>query len=559
MPFTMVSQRGCAEQRCVLFAFMMLNLVVKSQTIGDDLVAPAPPKQIVVLKRIPESDIPPSPTSAAEGDELAGLQLASPASAEHLRLMRRVRVTPIDLATALGLAGIQNPEILLAQTRVSEATAIRQLAAAQFLPTINLGTNLDRHTGVLQQSSGNILSVRRQALFFGAGANAIAAGTVNIPGVVWNFNVSETVYNTLIARQMVTQRQFESEAERNEVLREVVHAYLDLLEANGIRSVRIDVRESSAEVARVTAAFAKTGQGRAADAERAEAELYNRDAELLQADSFADRASSELARLVGLDQSLRYHPLDTFIVPHSIVPNELSLPESLAVAMLQRPELKAQQAAIARNLLQLDSAKLLPFSPVVFIGFSAGGFGGGSNLVAQPTGSSTFGRSQPQFGDFASRTDLDAMAYWSLQNLCVGNRAMIELARSRLRAAHWDEIAALEQVRKEVSVAHRRSVIRFSRLEVGEAAMAAAAEAFKEDLARIKANEGLPIEVLESLGLVERTRLEYVRAVMEFNRAQFDLYVALGQPPADMLARPADGKISVAPANVDEDKSEGTP
>ncbi|HEY2252271.1 MAG TPA: hypothetical protein VGH74_14455, partial [Planctomycetaceae bacterium] len=46
--------------------------------------------------------------------------------------------TPIDLPNALQLAGVQNPLILLGQQRVVEACALRQLAAAQFLPTINL-------------------------------------------------------------------------------------------------------------------------------------------------------------------------------------------------------------------------------------------------------------------------------------------------------------------------------------------------------------------------------------------------------------------------------------
>src|SRR5690349_695512 len=41
---------------------------------------------------------------------------------------------PIDLGSALRLAGAQNPELLLARERVAEATAVRQLAAAQILP-----------------------------------------------------------------------------------------------------------------------------------------------------------------------------------------------------------------------------------------------------------------------------------------------------------------------------------------------------------------------------------------------------------------------------------------
>src|SRR6516165_1454214 len=44
-------------------------------------------------------------------------------------------VSPIDLPSALRLAGVQNPEILLAQQRVEEAAAFRQLAAAQILPS----------------------------------------------------------------------------------------------------------------------------------------------------------------------------------------------------------------------------------------------------------------------------------------------------------------------------------------------------------------------------------------------------------------------------------------
>ena len=547
---TAPSTVGMWLRRCL--SIVVLGLQSCDFATAQDRDSSTATRHIRLRPRESDMEIPPAPSGSPKDDELAGLQLVSPPSAEHQRLLRKVRVIPIDLATVLSLAGIQNPELLLAQTRVSEAMAIRQLAAAQILPTINLGTSYDGHVGPLQQSNGNILNVQRQSMFFGAGASAIAAGTVNIPGVVWNLNVSDTIYNSLISRQIVTQRQFESEAARNEVMRRVVHAYLDLLEVNGIRSVRMDVRSSSAEVARVTAAFANTGQGRPADAERASTELFDRDAEVIAADSRADRASAMLARLVGLDQSARYHPIDNFIVPHSIVANELTVPEALAIALLQRPELHAQRVAVARNLTQLHAAKLLPFSPNIFIGFSVGGFGGGSNLVDQPVGSSAFAKGDPSFGNFASRTDTDLMAYWQIQNMGVGNRAMIDAARSRLRTAHWEELAMLERVRMEVAVAQRRSKIRFSQLEVGEAAVAAADAAFKEDFARARSNIGLPIEVLESLKLVERSRLEYVRAVMDFNRAQFDLYVALGQPPADMLARPAGGAFKVAPAVEEE-------
>src|SRR4051794_30776417 len=46
---------------------------------------------------------------------------------------------PIDLASALRLAGAENPELLLARQRIEEVTAQRQLAVAQLLPNLNLG------------------------------------------------------------------------------------------------------------------------------------------------------------------------------------------------------------------------------------------------------------------------------------------------------------------------------------------------------------------------------------------------------------------------------------
>src|SRR5581483_11965843 len=56
---------------------------------------------------------------------------------------------PISLSAALRLAGAGNPEIGIARERITEAVALRQLAAAQILPNLNAGTSVDVHTGVL--------------------------------------------------------------------------------------------------------------------------------------------------------------------------------------------------------------------------------------------------------------------------------------------------------------------------------------------------------------------------------------------------------------------------
>ncbi len=43
---------------------------------------------------------------------------------------------------------------------------------------------------------------------------------------------------------------------------------------------------------------------------------------------------------------------------------------------------------------------------------------------------------------------------------------------------------------------------------------------------------------MNSLTLLARARNAYLDAIVDYDRAQFELYVALGQPPADALAHP---------------------
>ena len=73
-------------------------------------------------------------------------------------------------------------------------------------------------------------------------------------------------------------------------------------------------------------------------------------------------------------------------------------------------------------------------------------------------------------------------------------------------------------------------------------------EGFEADLRRTKGLQGLPIEVLDNLRLLGRARLNYLQAISDYNRAQFELYVALGQPPADCLARPIPADLVPPPA-----------
>lgn len=460
--------------------------------------------------------------------------------------------SPIDLGTALKLAGAENPDLLLARERVTEVTAVRQLAAAQLLPNLNLGASYDLHRGPLQQSNGNVLNVNRDALYVGLGASAVGAGTVTIPGLNYNLNVGESWFGFLRTRQLVAAVGANARAIENDVLLRVCLAYTELLRAAGRRSIAERNRADVAEIVRLTAVYAATGQGRQADADRAAVELRRRDAEFTQAEADLLTASARLAQLLNLDPSTRLKPIDGWVVPAPVVPDPVPLADLIAVALTQRPELAARRAEIREALYALSSAKLLPFSPNVILGFSAGGFGGGSDLASNPPGVlQTNGERvlTPRFSSLDGRTDLDVVVFWTFRNLGVGNVALIRAADSRARQSRLREVETLNRVRVEVAEAHARVAARFAQIGYAEKAVRASQEGYREDLARIRGGQGLPLEVLDSVRLLSRSRTEYLDSIIDYNRAQFQLWVALGRPPANCLARPVPPEL-VPPPDV---------
>ena len=125
--------------------------------------------------------------------------------------------------------------------------------------------------------------------------------------------------------------------------------------------------------------IAKVKQGRQSDADRAKTEFDNRRIDHIEAEAKIKTVSARLAELLNIDPTIRLHPAEERLVPFAVVPDPIPLPELLAIAMMQRPELAERRVAIRQAFLELSAAKVLPFSPNVIIGLSGGVFGGGSN------------------------------------------------------------------------------------------------------------------------------------------------------------------------------------
>ncbi|MFT3879703.1 MAG: TolC family protein [Gemmatales bacterium] len=449
--------------------------------------------------------------------------------------------SPIDLGSALRLAGVQNLELIIARERVTETLAIKQWAAAQALPNINIGSNYDAHRGPLQQDNGNILNVSRDSLYVGLGANAVGGGTVNIPGVNYNLNIGTAWFNYLQSQQLVARAEAATRTTENNTLLRVCLGYTDLLQAEARLAILVQNKNDAAELARITEAFAQTGQGRKADADRAQVELRKRESEVAQGEADIISSSARLAKILNLDPVVKLVCVEGNTVPSPVVPDPVPVSELVAIALMQRPELEERRAEIVQSIYALSNAKWLPFSPNVVLGFSTGAFGGGSNLISQPPGfigGNGVLQTGPRFGNFDDRVDFDAIIYFTFQNLGFGNLAQIKASDSRVKQAELRQLDTTNRIRAEVVEAHARTQAKLKQIDPALQALESSKQAFTQDMARIRGRQGLPIEVVDSMRLLGRSRIEYLDTIMEFNRTQFQLYVAMGQPPAAALARP---------------------
>ncbi len=166
-----------------------------------------------------------------------------------------------------------------------------------------------------------------------------------------------------------------------------------------------------------------------------------------------------------------------------------------------------------------------PVLPTVAVGYSAGTLGGGSNLQQAPF-------NVPQtFGAFGARTDFDAMALWTMENFGVGNVALWRQRRAQRDQNVYKRVATINLLREQVASAHALSTAGRQEIEVARKQLANAEAGYIEELRRVQGGEGLPIELIDNLMRLVRARVELIQVTARYDKAQFDLFVALGQPP----------------------------
>ncbi len=440
-------------------------------------------------------------------------------------------VYEIDLPTTIRLVLTANPKVAGSREAVREMLALQQKARSMLLPSLNAGTAVHLHQGNLQASTGQIKDIYSQSLYYGGGTRTWAAESLAVPMVRVFAHLGDAIYEPLAVRQEVSTKRYDSSATANHLMLDGIVRYFQLLNAEGRYLAARQTEREAAEIVRITASYALTGQGREGDANRARAEAYLKHVEVQEAESRVAESSAELCELLNLNPSTRLRTVGGPIAGINLFGPEEDLQALIRMAERRRPELASASAAIQQDTVRLRQEQTRPLFPLVSVGYSAGSFGGGSVLFP------------PKMGNFAGRSDVDVLALWSLQNMGVGNFATVSERRAVLNQSRSQRIKTLAEVRQEVIAGFGLLQGERIQIQITQRQLKDTEQGFREEFARLRGAEALPIEVLNSVNQLGFARQEVIKAVTAFNQAQFRLLVATGIPPTQAMSRGLDQRL----------------
>lgn len=431
---------------------------------------------------------------------------------------------PVDLPTVLRLTGTQNWAVQLACEKIEQAEAAVTAAEALWLPNLNFGLGYNKHEGQIQATNGDIVDISRGSVFVGAGAkvaNAPLNGASGGPARLFvDLPITDALFQPLVARQLACAARFRQNVEFNDAQLEAAMAYFDLVSAQGqVAAVQQNIADAES-LLRTTQTFVAAGKAASGEVDRVEVVLANQRQLLVEAQLRLNLASNELIRIIRLDpaQLTADTPLfsaDDHLIPIELVPEVSDLEVLIAQGQQSRPEVGELNALVQARVTDVQKEEMRPFLPSVNLGVSGGAFGGGSG---------------GDLDSFSGRVDVDALLVWEVRNLGFGENAARRDRDSLYQQAILRSHQLADRIAAEVREAWHRMRAARQRIELTRTNVDRATRVLEVNLDRIRGLEGLPLEALQALRAVSASRIAYLQAIVDYNKAQSSLLRAVGQP-----------------------------
>ncbi len=220
-----------------------------------------------------------------------------------------------------------------------------------------------------------------------------------------------------------------------------------------------------------------------------------------------------LAQVLRLDPAVALIPRDPDLAPIALVSTNIGLHSFVQQARSYRPELKQNRAFTAAARESRTGATYGPLIPSVGAQAFFGGLGGGRRGISD---------------SFGEQEDYAVGLSWR-----VGPGGLFDFTRSRaaearVKISQLNEERLNDDVTREVLEAFVRWQSSTEQIQTARRALAAAEEGLRLAQQRREFAVGIVLENIQAEQDLARTRLDYLKVVAEFNKAQYALSKAVG-------------------------------
>jgi outer membrane protein TolC len=445
---------------------------------------------------------------------------------------------PINLATALRLSDARPLIVAAAQASVWVAEAQLTRAKVLWVPTLNVGGDYIRHDGGGPDFNKGIMTAPSINFFYGGA------------GAIQNVALTDVFFEPLVQRRNLNAKNYDIQAAKNDALFQTATTYFNVHQYRGMYAGALYTVERGHDLIERIAQLSRELVPRV-EVDRARNLVADLEQQATMARQNWRVESANLTQVLRLDPRVVIDPIEHDHLQVTLIDPARPLDDLMPVALTNRPELGSQQALVQAQLERVRREKNRPLLPSVLLnGFQtpyeqiqAGIFGLGPNS---------------SMNQWVGRDDFSFQALWQLEGMGIGNLARIKEQRGYQSKQIIEFYKTQDMVAADVFRA-------LARLQSAAARVSQADRALRTAIITFNGNfEGLhhtvrfgdvlvlvnrPQEVVFALQLMKIAFDEYFTTVADYNKAQFELFHAIGYPARELAQLRPPGEV--VPVNTD--------
>lgn len=403
---------------------------------------------------------------------------------------------PVDLPSVLRLASGRNLDVRLVRERLRQAHAEKVQAGWWALPSVRPGVRFNKVDGSVQGTEGGIVDVDKKNAFAGA-------------GVYVDWELGEAIFEQLAATQRASASRQDLQAGLNDAALAAAEAYFDLLRAQTSLAIAEESLQLYQKLASETKAQADAGGGFRGDVLRARARYSHAVVVQRKAEASKHAAAARLREILDLPRDVELFASESQPVQLELVDASAPQHELFRQALTGRPELRSARFRARAAKAERDQTTLGPLIPRVTAGYETGAFG-------------------HTLGTTNQTENVGVGLEWKVGRGGIGDKSRQAVASARERQTRIQIRKTEQRIVREVATAQSEARSQAQAIRASQMGAQEAKEALDLYRQRQQIGVGIPLDAIFAEETFTQARLDFLDAVIGYNKAQLRLLRALG-------------------------------